>query len=131
MLITVQNNRWGISTAFEGQHGENHIADRGKAFNIKTLVINGNDPIESYIKLRESLDYVRLKRKPVLLEAKVSRLYGHSSADGASRRPEDDCVEIFEEKLKRSGILSDRQAQSLWKEYEAEAKEAQETAPIR
>jgi 2-oxoisovalerate dehydrogenase E1 component alpha subunit len=130
MLITVQNNRWGISTAFEGQHGENHIADRGKAFNIKTLVINGNDPIESYIKLRESLDYVRLKRKPVLLEAKVSRLYGHSSADGASRRPEDDCVEIFEEKLKRSGILSDRQAQSLWKEYEAEAKEAQETVRL-
>ncbi|MBK8203606.1 MAG: hypothetical protein IPK68_15195 [Bdellovibrionales bacterium] len=61
-IHAVQNNRWGIQPAFRRQHGENHIADRGKAFNMKTLVITGNDPIESYMKLRESLDYIRLKR---------------------------------------------------------------------
>ena len=27
MLITVQNNQWGISTAFQGQHGESNIAE--------------------------------------------------------------------------------------------------------
>lgn len=32
MLITVQNNRWGISTSYDEQHGEEFVADRGKAF---------------------------------------------------------------------------------------------------
>ena len=55
MLITVQNNKWGISTSYEGQHGEDSIADRGKAFNIRTAVIQGNDPVESYIRLQEEM----------------------------------------------------------------------------
>ncbi|MCB0385474.1 MAG: thiamine pyrophosphate-dependent dehydrogenase E1 component subunit alpha, partial [Bdellovibrionales bacterium] len=126
MLITVQNNGWGISTPFQGQHGETHIADRGKAFNMKTMVINGNDPVESYLKIQEAMDYIRKTGKPVLMEAMVSRLYGHSSADGASRRPEEDCVEVFEEKLKKVGLLTDSKIKAIWEEYEKEAREAQE-----
>lgn len=125
MLITVQNNGWGISTAFEGQHGETNIADRGKAFNMKTVIMNGNDPVEAYRYLEESFHYIRTTRKPVLLEARVSRLFGHSSADGASRREEDDCLMIFEEKLKRMDILSEKVAGEIWKQYESEAVEAQ------
>lgn len=126
MLITVQNNGWGISTPFQGQHGETHIADRGKAFNMKTMVINGNDPVESYLKLKEAMEYIRSTGKPVLMEAMVSRLYGHSSADGANIRPEEDCVKEFEEKLKKAGVLTDSKAKAIWAEYEKEAREAQE-----
>ena len=43
LLIIVTNNRYGISTTYETQHGEKFIADRGKAFGIRTNVINGND----------------------------------------------------------------------------------------
>jgi len=126
MLITVQNNGWGISTPFQGQHGETHIADRGKAFNMKTMVINGNDPVESYIRIKEATEYIRKERKPVLMEAMVSRLYGHSSADGANFRPEEDCLKEFEEKLKKAGVLTDSKAKSIWDEYEKQAREAQE-----
>ena len=101
MLITVQNNQWGISTDYQSQHGEKHIAHRGEAFRIKTYVVNGNDPIESYIKLKEAMNYVRKNHKPVLMEAFVSRLYGHSSADGANRRDELCCIERFEKNLKK------------------------------
>ncbi|MFN8945026.1 MAG: thiamine pyrophosphate-dependent enzyme, partial [Pseudobdellovibrionaceae bacterium] len=45
LLLTVQNNKWGISTRFDGQHGEKFIADRAKAFQIKSRVMNGNDPV--------------------------------------------------------------------------------------
>jgi len=126
MLITVQNNGWGISTSFQSQHGETHIADRGKAFNIKTMVINGNDPVESYIKIKEVMKYIRESRKPVLMEAMVSRLYGHSSADGANLRPEEDCLKGFEEKLKKAGLLTDSKVKAIWDEYEKEARKAQE-----
>ena len=85
VLITVQNNKWGISTSYEGQHGENFIADRARAFNIKSQVINGNDPIESYLCLQENMNYIRKTGKPAFIEAMVSRLNGHSSATGANK----------------------------------------------
>ncbi len=129
LLITVQNNGWGISTDYDSQHGEKHIADRGKAFGIKSLVMNGNDPVESYLKLKESLDYIRKTGKPVLLEALVSRLYGHSSASGANmEKGQVCCVQSFEEKLKKWGLLKDKEALAIRTEYETEAKMAQEQA---
>lgn len=128
LLITVQNNRWGISTAYETQHGETYIADRGKAFNMKTMVINGNDPIESYLKLSEAMEYIRKENKPVVLEASTSRLYGHSSADGANRRDEPCCIEMFEEKLMDLGLLSKKDIENIRSGYEAEAKQAMDQA---
>jgi 2-oxoisovalerate dehydrogenase E1 component alpha subunit len=126
LLITVQNNGWGISTPYEGQHGEDSIADRGKAFNMRTAVINGNDPIESYIRLQEELTYIRTTGKPVLLEAMVSRLYGHSSASGANPVDEEDCLMSFEEKLLHHGVIKENEAKDLRTDFEAEAKASQE-----
>lgn len=129
ILITVQNNRWGISTAYEGQHGEKNIADRGKAFGIRTRVINGNDPIESYLALKEEMEYIRSERKPVLLEAQVSRLYGHSSASGASlNESEFDCLKEFEAKIISSGLISESESKSMRQEFEEEARQAMEQA---
>ncbi len=128
ILITVQNNRWGISTSFDGQHGETNIADRGKAFNMKTMVINGNDPIESYVKLSEAFNYIRKERKPVLLEAQVSRLFGHSSASGASKADELDPLTEFEKVLAKSNVLSEIKMDEIKKNAEIEARQAQEQA---
>ena len=128
MLITVQNNQWGISTPFEGQHGEDYIADRGKAFGMRTAIINGNDPVESYIRLEEEMAYIRKTGKPVLLGAKVSRLNGHSSASGANRVDEEDCVQDFEELLLKKDILTTKKAKSIWDKYEQESKAALEQA---
>ena len=41
----------------------------------------------SYLELQKAMDYVRKERKPFLLEAKVSRLYGHSSPRGRTSSP--------------------------------------------
>lgn len=128
MLITVQNNKWGISTSYDEQHGETHIADRGKAFNMRTAVINGNDPIETYLALQSEMAFIRKTQKPVLLEAYVSRLYGHSSATGANLIPENDCVLLFQELLLKNDVLKDNDAKALWVQYEAEARQAQEAA---
>lgn len=125
ILISVQNNRWGISTDYESQHGETYIADRGKAFNMRTEVINGNDPVEAYLKLQEIMAYIRKNRKPVLLEAKVSRLYGHSSADGANKVRDEDCITVFEQRLLKAGLLKPADIKEIWARYEAEARDAQ------
>lgn len=129
VLLTVQNNGWGISTPFEGQHGEAQIADRAKAFGMPAVVINGNDPIEAYLKIKEQMDYVRKNRKPAFIEAMVSRLYGHSSASGANKVEQElDCVLDFEQKLLRAGVLKESEAKALWESYEQEGVQATEQA---
>ncbi|WP_051056732.1 thiamine pyrophosphate-dependent dehydrogenase E1 component subunit alpha [Pseudobdellovibrio exovorus] len=129
MLITVQNNKWGISTSYDGQHGETHIADRAKAFNIKSRVINGNDPVESYICLQEDMAYIRKTGKPAFIEAHLSRLYGHSSASGANPVPNEvDPVREFEKKLLKAGILKEKDVKELWQSFENEGVKAAEQA---
>jgi 2-oxoisovalerate dehydrogenase E1 component alpha subunit len=129
MLITVQNNKWGISTSYEGQHGETFIADRAKAFNIKAEVINGNDPVESYIKIQENMEYIRKTGKPAFIEAMVSRLYGHSSASGANPiQNEVDPVKVFEQRLLKAGHITPDDVKSTWEDYEAEGVRAAEQA---
>ena len=48
VLMVVTNNKWGISTHANTQHGEKNIADRGKAFGMKTMLVNGLDSKSIY-----------------------------------------------------------------------------------
>lgn len=127
MLITVQNNQFGISTPYKDQHGESNIIDRSKAFNINSVLINGNDPLESYCVLDEKIKYIRKNRVPVLLEARVSRLYGHSSASGANYvKNEPCCISLFEENLKKHDMLTQAEQINIKNIYQEEAKQAQQ-----
>ncbi|TMA73472.1 MAG: thiamine pyrophosphate-dependent dehydrogenase E1 component subunit alpha [Deltaproteobacteria bacterium] len=121
VLIVVTNNKWGISTQYQGQHGEKRISDRGKAFGIESKTIDGNDPEVSYRELSAAMEYVRAERKPFLLEAVLSRLYGHSSASGANRvNDEADCITGFERRLEERGLLKRQQIDELRAQFSAE-----------
>ncbi len=125
VLILVANNQWGISTAAGPQHGERHIADRGKAFGMETAVIDGTDPEAAWEGLKRAMDYVRTERRPFLLEAMVSRLYGHSSASGANYVSEEqDCIPRFEKKLEERGVLTRAQMEAVHTRYTEEFLEA-------
>jgi len=129
VLIIVENNGWGISTSAESQHGEGHVIDRGKAFGIPGEVVDGNDPIASWHALDRAMTYCRRERKPFLLEALVSRLYGHSSSSGAHRvQNEVDCITMFERKLMNAGTLDRVAIQQVHEEAEAETEAALEQA---
>ncbi len=118
LLILVTNNSWGISTSAAGQHGEKNIADRARAFGIPADVIDGTDPEETYIKLKNAFDYIRKERKPYFIEARVTRLYGHSSASGANFvQTEDDPLKLFEERLEKEGILKRNEIDALYEKY--------------
>jgi len=125
MLMIVTNNRYGISTAYAGQHGEEYISDRGKAFGMPTAVVDGNDPEASYAAIKKAIDYVRTERKPYLLEAMVSRLRGHSSASGANvAKDELDCLDRFEQILEDRKLRTRAQMDQLRAAYTQELLEA-------
>jgi 2-oxoisovalerate dehydrogenase E1 component alpha subunit len=125
ILIIVTHNQWGISTPAATQHGETHIADRARAFNIRAKTIDGNDPVASYLELKEAMDYCRKERRPYFLEARVSRLYGHSSASGAnSVGGEADCLKLFEDRLEQEGVLARDEMNRVRERWTAEITEA-------
>lgn len=118
VLIIVTNNRWGISTPYDQVQGVERISDRGVAFGMRTKTIDGNDPISAYLELKEAFEYVRTERKPYLVEARVSRLYGHSSASGANfNTVEADCLSLFEERLDKHKVRTKDESKRLREKY--------------
>lgn len=118
LLMIVTNNRYGISTPYAGQHGYDQIAERGRAFGMPTVVVDGNDPELAYAALQTAMEYVRRERKPYLLEVMVSRLRGHSSASGANLvGNEIDCLAKFEETLEERKVLTRAQMDALRERY--------------
>ncbi|MBE2250629.1 MAG: thiamine pyrophosphate-dependent dehydrogenase E1 component subunit alpha [Myxococcus sp.] len=118
VLIIVTNNTWGISTPYDQVQGVERISDRGVPFGMRTKTIDGNDPISAYLELKEAFEYVRTERKPYLVEARVSRLYGHSSASGANfSTVEADCLSLFEERLDKHGVRAKAEAKRLREKY--------------
>lgn len=125
ILITVQNNKWGISTNHDSQHGT-EIINRAKAFAINSSLVNGTDPVESYNMIKEKMDYIRKTQKPAFIEARVSRLYGHSSASGANYIDEPCCIKKFETHLKSHDWITDKTIKETWSKYQEEAKKVQQ-----
>jgi 2-oxoisovalerate dehydrogenase E1 component alpha subunit len=105
VLMVVTNNGYGISTPACSVHAERSVIDRGMAFNIPGEVTDGNDPIRAWYAVERALTHCRTTRHPYMLEATVSRLYGHSSSSGALRdRVQDDPIARFERVLLDEGV---------------------------
>jgi 2-oxoisovalerate dehydrogenase E1 component alpha subunit len=127
VLMCVMNNGWGISTAAESQHGEERIIDRGRAFGIGGEIVDGNDPIASWHAIRRGMELVRHQRRPYMIEARVSRLYGHSSSSGALRvKGEVDCIPLFERRLLEAHALDEESIKQIHEDAEHEAEAAVE-----
>lgn len=121
ILMIVTNNTYGISTSYSTQWGVKQLSERGKPYGIQCRTINGNDVEESYLAIQEAMAYVRKERKPYLLESRVSRLYGHSSATGANYiSNEQDCLVDFEKKLEEGGVLTRKEMKELRDRYTEE-----------
>ena len=61
--------------------------------------MDGTDPLASWFAIRKGMEYCRTQRRPYLIEAMVTRLYGHSSSSGSPRANEADCLPMFEQRL--------------------------------
>ena len=124
VLMIVMNNGWGISTAYCSQSACTNVIDRGQPFGIPGEVVDGNDPIASWFAIAKALDHCRGQRKPYMLEARVSRLNGHSSSSGAPRSDDPDCIPMFEEKLIAARLADEATLDEVHAAAQAEVEEA-------
>lgn len=115
VLFCVENNGYGLSTPSEEQYNCEHIADRGIGYGMESHIIDGNNILEVYSKVKELVESMRKDPRPVLLEFKTFRMRGHEEASGTKYVPQDlldkwaakDPIENFTEFLRSNNILSE------------------------
>ena len=131
VLFCVENNGYGLSTPTDEQYRCQHIADKGKGYGIESHIIDGNNIIEVYTKVKELCEKIRKNPAPILLEFKTFRMRGHEEASGTKYVPEallkewaqKDPIANYEAFLLKEGILTADKIASLKKEIQNEINE--------
>ena len=115
VLFCVENNGYGLSTPTHEQYNCNDIADRGLGYGMESHIIDGNNIIEVYTKVRQLADDIRENPRPILLEFKTFRMRGHEEASGIKYMPKElvdtwatkDPLLNFQTFLKENAILTE------------------------
>lgn len=125
ILYLIQDNDWGISASGDEMRAMDAYEYAAGFKGLKRAKTVGNDFVKSYEDIYKALEYVRTKRKPMLLHAKVPLLGHHTSGvrsewyrDDLEEQTKDDPLPILEQYLLDLGISSDEIAM-----HHSEAKE--------
>jgi len=89
VLFCIENNGYGLSTPSSEQYFCKDLADRGKGYGMESHIIQGNNIIEVYTKVKGLVEDMREHPRPVLLEFKTFRMRGHEEASGTKYVPQD------------------------------------------
>jgi 2-oxoisovalerate dehydrogenase E1 component len=114
VLFCVENNGYGLSTPISEQFSCENIADKGIGYGMESYIIDGNNIIEVFTKVKELANSLRTNPRPILLEFITFRMRGHEEASGTKYVPQalldfwaaKDPVENYQTFLKEQQILS-------------------------
>jgi pyruvate dehydrogenase E1 component alpha subunit len=81
VLYVCENNLYGISVCARDAMNIDNIADRGAAYGIKSMIVDGNDAEAVANETSTALRYIRGGGGPVLMECKTWRQRGHFEGD--------------------------------------------------
>ena len=115
VLFCIENNGYGLSTPTNEQYNCDNLADRGIGYGMESHIIEGNDVLEVYTKVKSLIEGMRKNPRPVLLEFKTFRARGHEEASGTKYVPQQlkdewaakDPLEKFAEFLRNEKILTE------------------------
>lgn len=128
VLFCVENNGYGLSTPTNEQYNCENIADRGIGYGMESHIIEGNNILEVYTKLKNFVESMRENPRPVLLEFKTFRMRGHEEASGTKYVPENlidewglrDPLINYEHYLLAEGIISEELIEEYRREFKQE-----------
>lgn len=83
-VFVVQNNRWAISVPVERQ-SRTPLYRRALGFGLRSVQIDGNDPLAAYAVGRRFLRDAREGRGPGYIEALTYRIGAHTTSDDPTR----------------------------------------------
>ncbi len=85
-LFVIENNQYGMGTAVTRAAAGRSLADRGAAYGIPGMQVDGMDVLAVRAAGAEALEHCRSGKGPYVLEMKTDRYRGHSLSDPAQYR---------------------------------------------
>lgn len=117
-VLFCQNNQWAISVPISKQSASETLAQKGKAYGMPYVRVDGNDVLAVYSVTKAAAERARAGQGPTFIEAVTYRRLGHSSSDDPTRYRDEAEVKAWEKKdpvdrfrayLVRRGLWSDAQ----------------------
>jgi pyruvate dehydrogenase E1 component alpha subunit len=113
VVFVCVNNLYGMGTHYNKTCSLD-VYEKGKAFKIPSIWVDGNDVIEIYLKTKELIEVVRKKKNPALLELRTYRWLGHSAFDRHPYRTKEeieywkksDPIKRLEDRIMENGPFS-------------------------
>ena len=133
VVWVVNNNQFAYSTPNEKEFAVPTIAERGAAYGIPGVRVDGTDVLEVYRAAREAVDRARGGGGPSLIESVSLRWRGHAGHDPAKYVPGElldhytsskDPVMNFEQHLRQLGLVDDDALAEMQREIEQRFEEA-------
>ena len=132
VVFICENNGWAISTPQSLQTASTTFAEKGDAYGIRNLRVDGNDPLAVYSVVREARALAP-ERGATLIEAITYRMGFHTSSDNPDlyRKPEE--VEIWEpwdplnrmrKYLERRKLWDGNKEEALWTRCKSDISDA-------
>ena len=121
VVYVCENNGYAMSTPLHEAFAIANIADRGAAYGLPGVVVDGNDLLQVRESIREACDRARSGHGATLVECKTYRQVGHSRGDQRkyrTREEEDvwrrrDPIPRFRKHLRDLGLLSDAEDRAI------------------
>ena len=121
VILLCNNNQWAISTPLAKQTAAPTLADKAIGYGIPGVRVDGGDVLAVYEATRDAVLRARAGDGPTFIEAVSYRAAPHATADDPSlyidperveEQRENECVGRFERYLRRTGVLSDADAEA-------------------
>jgi 2-oxoisovalerate dehydrogenase E1 component len=136
LVAVVENNLYGMSVPYSGScvdgtvcaSNVDDIAVRGASYDMPAMIVDGQDVIAVYLAMLEAAKYARENNRPILMEAKTYRWYGHSRSDPRAYRTKEeekawkdrDPILVLTQKLVSEGLATEDELNVIKKEaYES------------
>jgi pyruvate dehydrogenase E1 component alpha subunit len=119
-LLFCPNNGYSISASFDQQTGAKTVAQKGMAWGIDGIRVDGNDILAVYDAVRTARENV-VEGNPTIVEAVTYRLDAHTTNDDPSLYRDQAEVDWWEEREPVGRFESFLQSYGLWDDIDAEA----------
>lgn len=121
VIFVIENNAYGLSTPVSEQYACENLADRGKGYGMKSVIIDGNNILEVYETIKTFAEQIREKPEPILVECRTFRVRGHEEASGTKYVPtelakswvEKDPLTTYEQFLKATHLITDAEIDAI------------------
>ncbi len=78
VIFLCQNNQYAEYTAFSESTKIKNLSERGNAYEMPSIQVDGSDPVALYFAAEEAINRARQNKGPTFVEALCDRLQGHA-----------------------------------------------------